>query len=77
MHTYLIALGSNIRHVDFGNPRQVVDAAMSQKLFDRAPEPKTLFYIPEGEHLRLYQPGADSYLLAIQGFMSQIGVTGE
>ena len=29
MHTYLIALGSNIRHVDFGNPRQVVDAAMT------------------------------------------------
>ncbi len=41
---------------------------MSQRLYDAAPEPKQLFIIPGADHVRIYQPGEQSYLKAIQKF---------
>lgn len=52
-----------------GTADTIVNSQMSGKLYAAATEPKTLFYIPGAEHLRLYQPGKDSYLLAIKNFM--------
>ena len=54
-----------------GTADKIVDYQMSDKLYTAAPEPKTLFYIPEAEHLRLYQP-EHSYLRAIQSFIATI-----
>lgn len=54
-----------------GTADSIVDYKMSRQLYYAAPEPKTLFYIPGGEHLRLYQPGKYSYLLAIKDFVRE------
>lgn len=54
-----------------GTADSVVNYKMSRQLYYAAPEPKTLFFISGGEHLRLYKPGKDSYLLAIKNFMWQ------
>ena len=54
-----------------GTADTIVDYKMSRQLYYAAPEPKALFYIPGGEHLRLYQPGENSYLVAIQKFIQQ------
>lgn len=53
-----------------GTADKIVDSQMSQQLFDAAPEPKTLFYIPGAKHLRLYKPGKHSYLEAIKDFVT-------
>ena len=53
-----------------GTEDSIVDYKMSRKLYYAAPEPKTLFYVPGGEHLRLYQPGKYSYLAAIEHFVN-------
>jgi uncharacterized protein len=55
-----------------GTKDSVVNYKMSRELYYAAPEPKQLFFINGGGHLRLYQPGKNSYLLAIKDFMSQI-----
>ena len=55
-----------------GTADSIVDYKMSRELYYVAPEPKSLFYIPKGEHQRIYQPGTDSYLLAIEEFVSQL-----
>jgi len=51
-----------------GTADKIVNYEMSGKLYDAAPQPKTLFYIPGAEHLRLYQP-ENSYLKAIEKFV--------
>lgn len=51
-----------------GTADTIVNYQMSQGLYTAAPEPKTLFYIPGAEHLRLYQP-ENSYLRAIKNFV--------
>ena len=51
-----------------GTADSVVPPEMSQRLYDAASEPKQLFFIA-AEHVRLYQPGAQSYLRAIQQFV--------
>ncbi|MEM8831539.1 MAG: alpha/beta fold hydrolase [Cyanobacteria bacterium P01_G01_bin.19] len=54
-----------------GTADTIVDYTMSQKLYNAASEPKTLFYIKGGEHLRLYKPGKHSYLSAIADFVAK------
>ncbi len=51
-----------------GTADTIVNSAMSGELYDAASEPKTLFYIPGAEHLRLYQP-EHSYLSVIKDFV--------
>ena len=52
-----------------GSADPVIPAEMSQRLYAAAPEPKQLFLIPNAEHVSIYQPGAGSYLRAIQRFV--------
>ena len=52
-----------------GSADSVVPAKMSQQLYDAAPEPKQLFLISGADHVRIYQPGEQSYLKAIQRFV--------
>ncbi len=58
-----------------GTADTVVDYKMSRQLYYAAPEPKTLFFVPDGEHRRLYQPGKHSYLLAIADFVNGLEET--
>ena len=51
-----------------GTADKIVESKMSRELYNAASEPKTLFYIPGAEHLRLYQP-EHSYLVAIENFV--------
>lgn len=55
-----------------GSADSIVPADMSQGLYDAAPQPKQLHLIPEADHVRLYQPGAASYLRAIATFMQTL-----
>ncbi|XGV97382.1 MAG: alpha/beta hydrolase [Leptolyngbya sp. BL-A-14] len=55
-----------------GTADSVVPPEMSQRLYDAASEPKQLFFIAGAEHVRLYQPGAQSYLKAIQQFIGPL-----
>jgi uncharacterized protein len=52
-----------------GAADSVVPAEMSQHLYDAAPEPKQRFIISDADHVRIYQPGEQSYLKAIQKFV--------
>ncbi|MBW4473163.1 MAG: alpha/beta hydrolase [Stenomitos rutilans HA7619-LM2] len=52
-----------------GTADSVVPPQMSQRLYDAASETKQLFFIAGAEHVRLYQPGTQSYLKAIQRFL--------
>jgi uncharacterized protein len=52
-----------------GTADSIVPAEMSQRLYNEAPEPKQLFLISDAEHVRIYQPGEQSYLKAIQRFI--------
>jgi len=52
-----------------GESDSVVPSEMSQRLYDAAPEPKQLFIISGADHVRIYQPGEQSYLKAIQKFV--------
>jgi uncharacterized protein len=54
-----------------GTADDVVPVSMSQQLYDAAPEPKQLLLIPGAGHFRIYQPGANSYLKAIQQFIEK------
>ena len=51
-----------------GTRDKIVNYKMSGELYAAASQPKTLFYIPGAEHLRLYQ-SEHSYLLAIANFV--------
>ncbi|HEY9738438.1 MAG TPA: alpha/beta fold hydrolase, partial [Trichocoleus sp.] len=55
-----------------GTEDSVVPAVMSQQLYAAAPEPKQLFLIAGGDHVRIYQPGDQSYLKAIQKFIDTL-----
>ncbi|MEO1184464.1 MAG: hypothetical protein AAFX46_07025 [Cyanobacteria bacterium J06636_27] len=37
-----------------------------------APKPKRLFTVPQARHFRIYQPGENSYLGAINTFMKSL-----
>lgn len=52
-----------------GTKDDVVPVTMSQRLYNAAPEPKQLLLIPGAGHYRIYQPGANSYLRAIEKFV--------
>ena len=52
-----------------GSNDSVVPAEMSQQLYAAAPEPKQLLLISGAEHVKIYQPGDQSYLRAIQRFV--------
>ena len=52
-----------------GKSDSVVPAEMSQRLYDAAAGPKQLFMISGADHVRIYQPGEQSYLKAIQKFV--------
>ncbi|MCG8365635.1 MAG: hypothetical protein MJA27_20180 [Pseudanabaenales cyanobacterium] len=43
---------------------------MSQQLDHTEPEPKQLFLISGADPVRIYQPGRNSYLRAIQRFVA-------
>ncbi|MGG6241748.1 alpha/beta hydrolase [Nodosilinea sp. AN01ver1] len=52
-----------------GKSDSVVPFEMSQRLYNAASEPKQLFIISGADHVRIYQPGEQSYLKAIQKFV--------
>lgn len=52
-----------------GESDSVVPFEMSQRLYNAASEPKQLFIISKADHVRIYQPGEQSYLKAIQKFV--------
>ncbi|MEL7140588.1 MAG: alpha/beta hydrolase [Cyanobacteria bacterium J06643_4] len=53
-----------------------VPVRMSNELYNAAPEPKRQLIIAGANHNSIYQPGADSYLKAIEAFVSDIDLTG-
>lgn len=55
-----------------GSDDSVVPPEMSQQLYEAAPEPKQLFMISGADHVRIYQPGEQSYLKAIQRFVESL-----
>ncbi|MGD2180467.1 alpha/beta hydrolase [Lusitaniella coriacea] len=55
-----------------GSADSVVPPEMSQQLYAVAPEPKHFLLIDGAEHVRIYQPGKDSYLKAIQRFVESL-----
>ncbi|RCJ35376.1 hypothetical protein A6770_16260 [Nostoc minutum NIES-26] len=55
-----------------GTADSVVPSYMSQQLYNAAPEPKQILLIPGAEHFRIYQPGSNSYLQAIQKFIDKM-----
>ncbi|MEM9907521.1 MAG: alpha/beta hydrolase, partial [Cyanobacteria bacterium P01_D01_bin.44] len=52
-----------------GTADSVVPVELGQKLYQSAPEPKSLFLIPEGDHVRIYAPREGSYIRAIARFV--------
>ncbi|MCC5635890.1 alpha/beta hydrolase [Nostoc sp. CHAB 5844] len=52
-----------------GTADSVVPSYMSQQLYNAAPEPKQILLVPNAEHFRIYQPGNNSYLQAMQKFL--------
>ncbi|MBD2326649.1 alpha/beta hydrolase [Alkalinema sp. FACHB-956] len=55
-----------------GSADSVVPAEMSQRLYTAAPNPKQVLFIAGADHVRIYQPGNQSYLKAIQKFVMQL-----
>ncbi len=55
-----------------GTADSVVPSYMSQQLYDAAFEPKQILLIPKAEHFRIYQPGSNSYLQAMQKFIEKV-----
>lgn len=55
-----------------GTADNIVPSYMSHRLYDSAPEPKRLFTVPQARHFRIYQPGENSYLGAINTFMKSL-----
>ncbi|BAY87227.1 hypothetical protein NIES267_67460 [Calothrix parasitica NIES-267] len=56
-----------------GTADNIVPSYMSHKLYNSAPEPKQLFTVPQAGHFRIYKPGDDSYLGAINQFIMSLG----
>ncbi|MEO1375461.1 MAG: alpha/beta hydrolase [Cyanobacteria bacterium J06635_10] len=55
-----------------GTADNIVPSYMSHRLYDEAPQPKRLFTVPQAGHFRIYKPGNNSYLRAIEKFMKSI-----
>jgi uncharacterized protein len=55
-----------------GTDDGIVPVDMSQTLYDQAPEPKMLWVVKGGTHVRIYNP-RQSYLKAIAQFLTGIG----
>ncbi|MDZ8189218.1 MAG: alpha/beta hydrolase [Nostoc sp. ChiSLP02] len=55
-----------------GTADSVVPSYMSQQLYNDAPEPKQILFVPKAEHFRIYQPGSNSYLQAIEKFIEKV-----
>lgn len=55
-----------------GEQDSVVPFEMSQALYATAPEPKHLFLISGADHVRIYQPGQESYLKAVSDFANSL-----
>lgn len=55
-----------------GTADDIVPSYMSHRLYDSAPEPKRLFTVPQAGHFRIYKPGNNSYLRAIEKFIKSI-----
>ena len=55
-----------------GTADNIVPSYMSHKLYHSAPEPKQLFTVTQAGHFRIYKPGNDSYLGAINEFIKSI-----
>ena len=55
-----------------GSDDSVVPPEMSQQLYEAALEPKQVFVISGADHVRIYQPGEQSYLKAIQRFVESL-----
>lgn len=54
----------------YGANDKSVPVRMSHKLYEAAPEPKQQLIIKGANHNSIYQPGADSYLKAIESFIT-------
>ncbi|MEO1349427.1 MAG: alpha/beta hydrolase [Cyanobacteria bacterium J06635_15] len=52
-----------------GTADSIVPVELGQQLYEAAPEPKSLFLIPEGDHVRIYSPGKGSYIKAVARFI--------
>ena len=55
-----------------GTADNIVPSYMTHQLYNYAPEPKKLFIVPQAQHFRIYKPGTDSYLRAIEKFIKTI-----
>lgn len=55
-----------------GTADNIVPSYMSHRLYDSAPKPKQLFTVPQAGHFRIYKPGQNSYLRAIEQFMKSL-----
>lgn len=55
-----------------GTADPVVPHTMSEALFAAAPEPKQLQLVPGGSHSIIYRPGPDSYVAAIDRFLTSL-----
>ncbi len=55
-----------------GTADNIVPSYMSHRLYDSAPQPKQLFTVPQAGHFRIYKPGNNSYLRAIEKFIKSV-----
>ncbi len=55
-----------------GTADPVVPHTMSEALFAAAPEPKMLQLVPGGSHSTIYRPGPNSYVAAIDRFLTSL-----
>lgn len=55
-----------------GTTDNIVPSYMSHKLYESAPQPKQLFKVPQAGHFRIYKPGNNSYLRAIEKFIKSV-----
>ncbi len=55
-----------------GTADNIVPSYMSHLLYNSAPQPKQVFTVPQAGHFRIYKPGNNSYLRAIEKFMKSV-----
>jgi len=55
-----------------GGQDTIVPVEHSYRLYGAAPQPKQQFIVPGGDHVRLYEPGENSYLGAITRFVGEV-----
>lgn len=54
-----------------GDNDEIIPPEMAKELFDNAPQPKSLIFIPEAEHNNLHQVGNSKYILNLEQFISK------